>query len=251
MGILSGIFRRDPKAQQDTKAAMKLARRQKADAPAGAASASTGKSGNPVTKLVESFRDIGLNGKAGYASAETVARKAAGRNASARRQEKAIRKVVASHRRGITAAGFVTGLGGLFTLPVLLPANIFEFYVQATRMSGAIASIRGYDVKDEEVRARVLATLVGDDAGNVLDGLGLGPVAGAAGREVSKRITATPTGAVASAIGSRIVRRFTLRSARLFGKAIPGAGAIIGAMMDRRLLAKIAEAAKREFPPQA
>ena len=185
MGVLSGIFRRDPKAQLQTKEAIKQAKRDKGRAPAEVGAASSGKSANPVTKLVESFRDIGLNGKAGYASAEKVARKAAGAKPSARRQEKAIKKVIRSHRRGVTAAGFATGLGGLFTLPLLLPANIFEFYVQATRMSGAIASIRGYDVKDEEIRARVLATLVGDDAGNVLQGIGLGPVAGAAGREVS------------------------------------------------------------------
>ncbi len=51
------------------------------------------------------------------------------------------------HVVGGVVGGFVTGLGGFVTMPVALPVNIAEFYVQATRMVGAIATLRGYDVQ--------------------------------------------------------------------------------------------------------
>ena len=145
--------------------------------------------------------------------------------------------------------GFVTGLGGFVTLPLLLPTNVVEFYVQATRMVGAIAAVRGYDLENEEVRVRVLATLLGEESGDVLRSLGLGPVAGAAVRGVAGRLPDSPHSAIVQAVGGRVIRRFGLRSARLFGKAIPGLGGVLGAISDRRQLNRIAAAARTGFPP--
>ena len=239
MSILS-LIRREPDSRQATRDAMKAVK--KAGRRGGPEA-----EGGPLQKLVESFRGFGLDGHVGFASAQKVADRAArGRTST----KKAVRRIIASHRRGVTAGGFLTGLGGLITLPVLLPANVFEFYVQATRMSGAIAAARGFDIEDDAVRARILATLVGSDAGAVLKNIGLGPVAGAAAREAGKRLSTNQTAQVASAIGGRIIRRFTLRSGQVFGKAIPGLGALIGAWGDRRQLAQIAAAAMAEFPEQ-
>jgi hypothetical protein len=206
---------------------------------------SGGQANRAVESMVGAFRDIGLDGKASFASAETVARRAL---ADAGNPDDAIRSVIRKHRRGTTAGGFLTGLGGFATLPLLLPTNIFEFYVQATRMVGAIAKIRGYDLGDQEVRARVLASLVGEESGEILDNVGLGPIAGAATRRVAKRLPKSPLSEVTKAIGVRLLRRFGLRSARLFGKAIPGLGGVIGAVSDRRQLGRIAQAAKSSFP---
>lgn len=240
MGILNLFSPAEKKrVRRSTRAAMKEARRGD-----GAAAQSDG---GALQSLVESFRDIGLDGRFGYASAADVARraqKAAGKG----RPEKAIKRLIRQHRRGVGVAGFATGLGGFITLPVLLPANIFEFYVQATRLVGGIAAVRGYDLNDEEVRVRVLAALTGEEAGDVLGSLGLGPIAGVAARGVASRMRRGSSSQIAQAIGSRIMRRFALRSTRLFGKAIPGLGAVVGAISDRRQLAKIAEAALTSFP---
>ena len=37
-------------------------------------------------------------------------------------------------------------------MPVAVPVNVAEFYVQATRMVGGIATLRGYDLAEPEVR---------------------------------------------------------------------------------------------------
>lgn len=202
--------------------------------------------GSALQTMVEAFRDIGLDGRLKYSSAERVARRALKRSGGNPR--KAIRVVERQHRRGVMAAGFLTGLGGLITLPVLLPANVFEFYVQATRMVGAIASIRGYDIDDEEIRSRIVAALVGEDSEDILASIGLGPIAGMASRGIAKRLPSSPSTEVARAIGGRMLRQFGLQSVRLFGKAIPGLGGVLGAWSDRRVLKKIARTAEKNFP---
>ncbi|WP_460476396.1 EcsC family protein [Brachybacterium huguangmaarense] len=226
----------DEEAERTAREAMKEARSGDAD-------------GGALERLVESFRDIGLDGKLTFSSAATVAKRAQ-RGSGKRNPEKAIRKIVARTRRGVTVGGFVTGLGGVVTLAAMLPANIVEFYAQATRMVGAIALVRGYDLDSEEIRTRVLATLVGEESDDILRGIGLGPVAGRAAREAVKRIPASQSSAVARAIGARALQRFGLRSVRLFGKAIPGLGGIVGAWGDRRALKKIEQAALAQFPAQ-
>lgn len=245
MGIF-GFMRRD-EGTRTTRSAMKEVRRGKAAKGRGKKKTKVEQeSGGALQRMVESFRDIGLDGKLNFSSAQAVANRALKR--SRKNPEKAARQIIRSHRRGVTVGGFATGLGGVFTLAALLPANVFEFYVQATRMVGAIAAVRGYDLEDEEVRTRVLAALVGEESDDILASVGLGPVAGAATRQLTKRLPASPSTAVARAIGGRVVRRFGLRSTRLFGKAIPGLGGVIGAWGDRRALEKIADTALKDFP---
>lgn len=234
MGILR-ILRRDDSATSTVRDALKEARGE-------------GASGGALQRLVGTIRDIGIEGKLGYSSAAEVARRAQ-RGRGRRNPELAVRRIVRSHRRGVTVAGFLTGLGGVFTLPILLPTNVVEFYVQSTRMTGAIAAVRGHDLDDEEIRVRVLAALMGEESGHVLKNIGLGPIAGAAARSVAGRLPSSPESAVAGAIGGRILRKFGLRSVRLFGKAIPGLGGVLGAIGDRRQLGRIAKAAKESFPP--
>ncbi|MDN5685397.1 MAG: EcsC family protein [Brachybacterium sp.] len=237
MGILS-MLRRDEKSMDTARDALKEIRRTRG---------SGNSDGGALQRLVETFRDLGLDGKLTYSSAQEVARRAQ-RGRARKRPEKAIRRLVRRHRRGVTVAGFLTGLGGIITMPILLPTNVVEFSVQSTRMVGAIAVVRGYDLDDEEIRVRVLAALLGEESGDVLKNIGLGPVAGVATRTVARRLPTSTESAVASAIGGRLLRRFGLRSVRLFGKAIPGLGGVLGAISDRRQLAKIAKAAKAGFP---
>lgn len=237
MGMF-GLMRRDKSTTDITRQAMRDARSQGSD--------ERSRVGGALHTMTESFRDIGLDGALKYSSAGEVARRASKKSRG--NEKKAIRRVVRHHRRGVTAVGFLTGLGGVFTLPFLLPANIFEFYVQATRMVGAIAAIRGYDLDDEVVRSRVLAALVGEESDDVLAGIGLGPIAGTATREIVKRLPSSASSTVARAIGGRVLRRFGLTSVRLFGRAIPGLGGVIGAWSDRRMLKKITKSARRGFP---
>ncbi len=69
-------------------------------------------------------------------------------------REKAIAALARRSMVGGGIGGFVTGFGGFVTMPVSLPVNVAEFYLQAVRMVGGIATLRGYDVDEPRVRTR-------------------------------------------------------------------------------------------------
>src|SRR5687768_9023489 len=88
-----------------------------------------------VGRVVQMFMDAGLDGRGPLRPATSIADAARRRTAD---PEDAVERIVRLHVVGGVVGGFVTGLGGFVTMPVALPVNIAEFYVQATRMVGAI-----------------------------------------------------------------------------------------------------------------
>jgi hypothetical protein len=164
--------------------------------------------------------------------------------------ESSIDALVRSHLRLAAAGGFVTSAGGFVTLPIALPANVFGFYVVATRLVAGIASIRGYDIARPEVRSAVLLSLVGADADDLLKKAGYastGPLANLA----VQRLPGPALIAVNKAIGFRLLTQFGKKSLTRFGKAVPLVGGVVGAGVDSFLLKRIADHARQEFPPKA
>ena len=272
MGIFSTL-RQDPRSTQDIARAVREARRlgkdgeprrgwerrkarkardaaREADEGKDSDTSRPGSTHGPLERMLATFQEIGIDGRLTFSSAEAVADRAQ-RGRGARHSRVAVSRIIRRHRRGVTVGGFVTGLGGLFTLVATLPINIAEFYIQAIRMTAAIAAVRGYDVDDEEIRARILACLVGEEADELLGSVGLGPVASFAGKRLSARLPRSESTRLTRAVGARMMRRFGLRSVRLFGKSIPLLGGVIGAVTDRAMLRRIARAADETFPAQS
>jgi hypothetical protein len=75
-------------------------------------------------KLVEQLLKVGINGFGPFKSAAESAAEAL----SNRTPEQAVKALVRSHIAA-GAQGFVTNLGGIVTLPVMLPANIGASYL--------------------------------------------------------------------------------------------------------------------------
>lgn len=67
----------------------------------------------------------------------------------------------------------MTGSGGLITLPVAVPANISSVLFIQMRMIASIAIMRGYDVKDDQVRTFFYASLTGKAATDILKQAGV------------------------------------------------------------------------------
>lgn len=66
-----------------------------------------------------------------------------------------------------STSGFLTGLGGLLTLPLTIPANMTSvFYIQL-RMVAAIAHMGGYDVRSDQVRTLAYTCLCGSAASDI------------------------------------------------------------------------------------
>lgn len=201
-----------------------------------------------VSRLIAKLLDVGIDGRGPFPGAATVAD---GARESAGDPEKAIDKVIAHHVRGGAVGGFATSLGGFITMPVAIPVNVFEFYVQATRMVAGIAHLRGYDLTAPEVRTAVLLTLIGNDASEVLSKAGVPVGAVTGGAATSLLVGRLPKSAlmvVNKAVGFRLLRAVGERSLARLGKLIPVAGGVLGAALDGFLMRQLGKAARGEFP---
>jgi hypothetical protein len=198
-----------------------------------------------IGRLVQMLLATGLDGRGPLRSARAVAQSAGRRTSD---PEEAVARVVRLHVTGAAVGGFATGLGGFVTMPVALPVNVAEFYVQATRMVGGIATLRGYDVEDPEVRTAVLLTLVGSRADEVLAKAGLATGGGAMTRVALRRLPPAALMVVNKAVGFRLVRSVFERLLTRFGRAVPFLGGVIGAVVDVWMMRRIAEQAQVEFP---
>src|SRR5918998_5873542 len=161
-------------------------------------------------------------------------------------REEAVRRLVATHVRLAAASGFVTGLGGIATLPVTLPAALAGLYVLATRMTAGIAYLRGYDVETDEVRSAVLVALLGSAGASALRDTGV---------EIGQRSTAValqrlPEGALTELnrrVGYRLVARAGEKGVVNLAKLVPLVGGPLGAAVDGVSDKTIAGYAMRTF----
>ncbi|GAB94351.1 hypothetical protein BJY21_004104 [Kineosphaera limosa] len=202
---------------------------------------------NAASGLVQRLLDVGIDGKGTFDSAGQVAQTASGRHAD---QEKAIADIVKEHTKLAAAAGFVTGLGGFITLPVALPANVVGFYLLATRMAASIAAVRGYDVDKPSVRSAILLSLVGADAGDVLQKAGYAGASGRLATFATQRLPGPLLMAVNKGVGFRVLTQLGRKSLTKLGRGIPLAGGALGAGLDSFMIRRIADHVRKEFPAQ-
>lgn len=197
-------------------------------------------------KFVERLLDVGIDGRGSFDSATQVADNARDKNPD---PEQAIDDVVADHLKIAAAGGFVTGLGGFVTMPVALPANVASFYVVATRMAAAMATLRGYDVTAQEVRSAVLLSLVGADSGDLLRKAGYAGT-GRLANLAAQRLPGPVLMAVNKGVGFRLLTQAGRKTFARLGRGVPLMGAAVGAGLDAYLLRQIAQHVRAEFPPR-
>jgi hypothetical protein len=202
-----------------------------------------------ATRLVERLLDVGIDGRGPFDSAEKVAETAL---KHARGDvEQAIRIIRRDHRQIGAVGGFVTGLGGFFTMPLSLPANVLEFYLVGTRMTAATAKVRGYDLSQPEIRSAVLLTLIGADSDDLLKKAGVVASGGKWSSLAAGRLPAPALMVLNKAIGFRLLGRIGGSTFARFGRAVPILGGALGALIDVYMLGRIGAQAAKEFPPVA
>jgi hypothetical protein len=196
-----------------------------------------------VTRLLES----GIDGRGPLGSAEEVAKDAL---AKAGTPDKAVERVVSNHVKLAAAQGFVTSLGGFVTLPVSMPANVAGFYMVATRMTAAVAHLRGYDISDPQIRSAVLLTLVGADSDDLLRKAGAVAPPSAMANLAAQGLPGPALMMVNKAVGFKILTQVGKTSMSRFGRVVPVFGGLLGAGLDGMLMKSVAKQARQEFPPR-
>lgn len=231
MGLLD-LFRPNTREVAETRSALEAAEDPAQDPTA-------------IDRLVRILLDTGLDGVGPLDSAATYAAEA---KAKTNDTEAAVNLVARRHLAGGAIGGFATGVGGFATALIAMPVNVLEFYVQATRMVGSIATLRGYDVTDPQVRTAVLLTLVGSHAEEVLAKAGVSTGGGRLGGLLLNRVPASGLMIINKAIGFRLLRGVSEKLLSRLGRGIPLAGGVIGGTIDGFMMKKIADQAMKEFP---
>lgn len=201
--------------------------------------------GNKMQAMLDWAYDKTLNGLPGTLSAEELANNYLKKHKD---EDKAIKKLVKNQLSKTGTSGFLTGLGGMITLPVAVPANIASVIYVQMRMIAAIAHIRGYDLKDDEVKTLVYLCLTGQTAGDILKDVGV-KFAQNVGKAQIKRIPGSVLVKINQKIGFRLVTKFGEKGLINLGKMIPVLGGAVGASFDVVSTRAIAEIAKKTFEP--
>ncbi|MBJ8832266.1 EcsC family protein [Citrobacter freundii] len=127
--------------------------------------------------------------------------------------------------------GFVSGLGGIITMPVAIPASIATVIYVQIRMITAIAIMGGYDVKDDRVKALVYSCLAGNAAKDILKGTGI-IIGSKMSTQLIKSISRETIVAINRQVGFRLLTKFGEKGAINLGKMIPLVGGVIGGTFD-------------------
>ncbi|WP_286030426.1 EcsC family protein [Anaerotignum lactatifermentans] len=128
-------------------------------------------------------------------------------------------------------SGFLTGLGGVLTLPVAIPANVSQVLYVQMRMVAALAYMGGFAVDSDQVQTLVYACLTGNAVSNVVKQTGI-----RAGEKVTMAAIQKIPGKVLieinKKIGFRLLAKSGTKSVVILGKLVPVAGGVIGGAFD-------------------
>ncbi|MFI1467085.1 EcsC family protein [Streptomyces wuyuanensis] len=140
------------------------------------------------------------------------------------------------------AQGFVTGLGGLLTAGVTIPANVAASVAVNMRMAGAIAHLRGWDINDPHVRTVAMMLAIGMSTQSVLAAFGV-KVGQKFGEQMIKKIPITMIRAINKKAGTYLISKYgTQRAAITLAKGIPILGGVVGGAVDAGATAVIGRA---------
>lgn len=139
-------------------------------------------------------------------------------------------------------SGFITGLGGLITLPVAIPANVASVIYVQLRMIATVAKIGGYDPSDDQVRTMAYVCLTGSAAADIIKKAGIN-----IGEKITVNAIKKIPGAVLTKInqkvGFRLITKFGEKGAVNLVKLVPLVGGVVGGGIDvvgTKAIAKVA-----------
>ena len=168
--------------------------------------------------------------------------------ARAKSDDGAIDSLIRWHVAYAGAAGFVSNIGGLITLPVAIPADLASVLLLQLRMIAAIAHIRGYEATDPHVRTLAFICLAGNSGTELLKEFSI-----KLGTQLTQRgiaqISGTTLMRINQAVGFRLVTKASTTGLINLSKWVPVLGGLIGGGLDATVTRGIGAMAKQTFKP--
>lgn len=145
--------------------------------------------------------------------------------------EKAAKELTKYQIAKCGTSGFLTGLGGIITLPVAIPANVSSVLYVQLRMVAAIAYMGGFNIQSDQVQTLAYACLTGSAIADVLKqtGIKIGEkIAVAAIDKIPGKVLTS----INQKVGFRLITKFGTKGAVNLVKLVPVAGGLIGGAID-------------------
>ena len=164
--------------------------------------------------------------------------------------DKGIREVIENNVRMAGAQGFLTNIGGLVTMAVMVPTNISGLALLQCRMIAGIAHLRGYDLDDRRTRNAILACMLGEERMLALikkKKLPGTPMALATAPVYDPHLDTVMANEVASELITKVAGK---RIATTVGRRVPVVGGLVGMSADAYATWKIGRYVDRELLPR-
>jgi hypothetical protein len=181
-----------------------------------------------MMELLEKCYAGAINGLPGSKSCEALATEYLSKYGD---PKVAAKKLIDNQVAKCTTSGFVTGLGGLITLPVAIPANVASVLYVQMRMIAALAVMGGYNLNDDEVQTLVYLCLVKTSIADVCKSAGV-QVANKVTLSLLKKLPGTVLTKINQKVGFRLVTKFGEKGVVNLVKVVPVAGGIVGGGVD-------------------
>jgi len=160
-----------------------------------------------------------------------------------------VRSLVARETAKNFITGFLTGCGGLWTLPVAVPAALGTAWAIQARMAATIGILHGHDVGKERVRTVVLLSLVGDAGTGALRRAGT-RVEQRMAQKTIQQIPASVLVELNKKLGMRWASRGAGKGLLNLSKAIPFVGGMVGGAFDAVACRTVGRIAHESFRQQ-
>lgn len=158
----------------------------------------------------------------------------------------AAERLINAQVKKCTTSGFVTGLGGLLTMAVAIPADLTACIFVQLQMISAIAVLGGYDPKDDEVRTVAYICLTGESVSEALNKMGV-KIGQKVGTKLIDKIPGKLLVAINRKLGGMIFTKFGTKGVINLCDLIPVVGGVIGGGFNYATTRKIGKIATKEF----
>jgi hypothetical protein len=203
----------------------------------------TSNNDSPQAQLLNWIADVGIDGFGILQSAEQVAEDHRSQTKSV---EDAINSVILWRTTHAAGTGFVTGLGGIATLPIAIPASMAASYALGANTAAAVAQLRGYDIRSDQVRTMILLCLIGEAGEAIHRNAGI-----QIGNKLLKNLISQIPGKVLieinKKIGFRLITKAGEKGVINLMKLVPIAGGVVGAGFDGWFVNTCGNTAKNIF----
>lgn len=146
-------------------------------------------------------------------------------------KEKAAKAMINNQVIKCTTSGFVTGFGGIITLPVTLPANVTSVLYVQMRMIACTAYMSGLELNSDHTQTFVYACLAGVAVNELIKVAGI-KFGTKLATSMIKKIPGKVLTKINQKVGFRFLTKFGTKGIVNFGKLVPGVGAVIGGGLD-------------------